>query len=268
MNILVTGAAGGIGSRLVDLLAARGDHVLATDRADRSLAALARERAWPEERVGLAALDVCDPGDWERAAEETLRRFGSLDVLINAAGYLNPGWVRDLEPGDVRRHLGVNVEGAVFGTRAAARRMAAQGRGHILHIASLAALAPVPGLALYSASKYALRAFALAAAHELRPLGISVTVLSPDAVRTPMLELQLDRPEAALTFSGTALSADDVGRAVLDVLERRPLELFLPASRGWLARLVDVFPGLGFTLAPLLRRRGLERQRILQSAGR
>jgi NAD(P)-dependent dehydrogenase (short-subunit alcohol dehydrogenase family) len=68
--------------------------------------------------------------------------------------------------------------------------------------ASPAAFAPVPGLSLYAASKFAVRGFSLAAAQELRRHGVFVTVVCPDAVRTPMLALQRDYPEAALTFSG------------------------------------------------------------------
>ena len=74
---------------------------------------------------------------------------------------------------DVHRHFDVNVKGVIFGTRAAAARMIPQGHGHVVNIASMAALAPIPGLALYSASKYAVRAFSLAAAEELRAHGVA-----------------------------------------------------------------------------------------------
>ena len=84
------------------------------------------------------------------------------------------------------------------------------GSGHIVNIASLASLVPSPGLALYSASKYAVRAFSLAAAEELREHGVAVTTVCPDAVRTAMLDKQLDYPEAALTFTAPrfAVSCD------------------------------------------------------------
>ena len=67
-------------------------------------------------------------------------------MLLNVAGYLKPAWVQDIELRDIALHLDVNVKGTVLGTRAAARRMLARGRGHIVNIGSLASLAPVPGL--------------------------------------------------------------------------------------------------------------------------
>src|SRR5205823_4569252 len=110
--------------------------------------------------------------------------------------------------------------------------------GHIINIASMAALAPIPGISLYSASKYAVRGFSLAAAQELRAHGVYVTVVCPDAVQTPMLDAQLAHDEAAATFSGPRLlTVEEVGRAIIGQgLARRPLEIYLPPSRGWLAR--------------------------------
>ncbi len=121
---------------------------------------------------------------------------------------MRPGHTPELLDGDVELQIGVNLKGVIYGTREAARLMLRQPdlarRGHIVNIASLAALAPIPGLTVYSATKYAVRAFSLAAAEELRPLGIAVTVVCPDAVKTPMLDLQVGYEEAALTFTAPA----------------------------------------------------------------
>ncbi len=262
----MTGCAGGIGGSLVGALARRGHLILATDIDRERLGEQARSAGWPAAQVRLARLDVTSPESWKHAVAEIIRQFGRLDVLMNVAGHLKPGWIQDTDASDVRRHFSVNVEGPILGTQAAIAPLR-RSRGHIVNIASLAALAPVPGISLYSASKYALRAFSLAAAQELRPQGISVTVVCPDAVDTPMLDVQLGREEAALTFSGPRpLKVSEVCGAIIGALSRRPLELFIPRSRGWLARVADVFPGVGTALAPLLRRKGLKAQRRLQAA--
>ncbi len=101
-----------------------------------------------------------------------------------------------------------------------------------------------PGLALYSASKYAVRAFSLAAAEDLRPHGVAVTTVCPDAVKTPMFDHQIGYREAALTFTAPkVLSVEEVSRVILGkVLARRPLIVAIPRWRGWLARLADLFP--------------------------
>ena len=261
-TFLVTGAAGGIGRQLVDDLVARDARVLATDIDVDAL----RDRGWPPGQVGVRALDVRDPGAWDAAIDEVCARFGRLDVLVNVAGVLTPVWVHELEVETVHAIVDINFKGVVFGIRAAARRMVEQGAGHIINVASLSALAPIPGLAMYSASKYGVRAFSLAAAQELRAHGVRVSVLCPDAVQTPMLELQEDHDEAALTFSGRVLTPADVSRAILErVLPRAPLEVFLPRGRGWMARFADVFPTIAFSLRPLLERRGRARQRRLRA---
>jgi short-subunit dehydrogenase len=92
------------------------------------------------------------------------------------------------------------------------------------------------------------RGFTLGVAHELAPDGVAVTVVCPDAVETPMLELQVGYEEAAMTFGGgRGLSLAEVERAIMHVLEHKPLELVLPVpgtGRGALAKLANAFPAL------------------------
>lgn len=267
---LVTGAAGGIGGEVARLLVEGGARVVLTDLDPAPLEARARAAGWPAERVAIAALDVRRSEAW-RAALDAAARWGEVDLVYNVAGYLRPGEVHALALEDVELHLDVNVKGVVLGTRLAAERMVPRGRGHVVNVASMAALAPIPGLALYSASKFAVRAFSLIAAEELRPRGVHVSVVCPDAVRTPMLDLQLGYREAALTFSGgRLLEPQDVARALVGprLLGRRPpRELWLPRSRGLLARFADVVPGVGFRLGAALARRGLARQERMRNGG-
>lgn len=91
--------------------------------------------------------------------------------------------------------------------------MVRQGHGHIVNVASLG---PIPGIALYSASKYAVRSFSLAAAQELRAHGVAVTTVCPDAVKTPMFDHQIAYREAALTFTAPrVLRVEEVSRVIL-----------------------------------------------------
>ena len=122
--------------------------------------------------------------------------WGEIDVVMNIAGVIRPGEIRSIQAEDVDYHFDINVKGLIFGTRAAAQRMIPRGRGHIINVASLASMAPIPGLGLYSASKYAVRGFSLSAAEELRHHGIAVTTVCPDAVDTPMVDKQLDYPRS------------------------------------------------------------------------
>lgn len=261
---VVTGAASGIGLRLSERLIEAGCRVALTDIHDAPLRERLATGEWPEDRVIVQALDVRDPQAWDDALERVTRAWGKLDLAFNVAGYLKPGYTHQFEAKEVHRHLDINTKGVIFGTRAAARVMTLQRSGHIVNIGSLASLAPVPGLSLYSASKFAVRGYSLAAAQELKPHGVSVSVVLPDAVQTPMLDLQVDYDEAAMTFSGNPnpLTPDDIVDAIFDhVLPGRPMELALPASRGVLARIANLMPDLSRILGPLLTRRGLAAQR-------
>lgn len=260
---MVTGAASGIGRHLVGAALTRGHRVLASDLRREALEEARRAEAWPPARTRLAALDVRDPLGWQEALEQAVQQLGGLDVLVNCAGYLQAGWFHEAGPAEVERHLDVNVKGVLHGCRTAAAWMVPRGRGHLVNIASLAGVAPVPGLALYAASKFAVRGFSLSIAGELAPHGVAVTCLAPDAVRTPMLAKQVDQEAAALTFSGArTLEVEDIARALFEVvLPRRPVELLLPADRGWMAKLASAFPGLAEVLRPHLVARGRRRQR-------
>lgn len=269
-TFLLTGCASGIGRHLADVLVARGENVLATDINLEALEAYARMRGWSDARVLLRQLDVRQASAWEALFQQAISTFGSVDVLMNIAGYLKPGWIHETNLEEVHRHFDVNAKGVVFGTQVAARHMVQQQHGHIINFASMAALVPVPGLALYSATKYAVRAFSLASAYELRPYGVFVTVVSPDAVQTPMFDLQRNYDEAVLTFSSPRpLAVEDIARVILDdVLHRKPLEVTLPRHRGWLSKFVNLFPATQSILVPLFERRARTRQARLRHEDR
>lgn len=260
--MFVTGAASGIGRCLAGRLLAAGHALVLTGQDLPTLEAIAAADRWPANRAHLRELDVRDVERWRALIDETLARFGRLDVLWNVAGVIQPGYVHESTPEAVSLHLDVNAKGAMFGSQIAASRMVQQGYGHIVNIASLAALAPVPGIALYTASKFALRGFSLALAEELRPHGVAVTTVCPDAVQTPMLDLQIDYREAALTFSGSRqLTVDEVCDVLTGrVLSQRPLEVTLPRHRGWMAKLTNLWPGIARRVGSRLDRQGLARQ--------
>ncbi len=259
-RVLLTGCASGIGLDLARRLAGDGHRVLATDL---ELAKLEDAAArWAGDNVELRALDVRKPDAWQAAIEVIDERWNGIDTLVNVAGVLAPQWVHELTTSAVDLQIDVNLKGVIFGMQAVTPKLVKQRHGHVINVASLAALAPVDGLAIYCATKYAVRGFSLAAATELKTHGVDVSLICPDAVRTPMLDLQRDRPEAEMTFSGPReLEPGDVTDAIVDAMRTRPLEVYLPRSRGWLARFGDVFPASARALSPLLRKRGRAKQR-------
>jgi 3-oxoacyl-[acyl-carrier protein] reductase len=144
--------------------------------------------------------------------------------------------------------------------RAVAPAMIERGAGHIINVSSLAGISPTPGNELYSAAKHGLRAVSLATAVRLRKYGVYVTVVCPDLVDTPALtrQLALAPEDVALIHSGPgALSVDDVARAFEAAMRDKPLEIVLPAWRGWMTKLVSAFPPLMLRFYEPLMRKGL-----------
>lgn len=252
--IIISGAAGGIGQELVQGLSRTGAIVVATDADEVALKKVAATR------VQTIKCDVRKADDWEKVFTDA-QALGPVFGLINAVGVLKPGYLDAVTSKDVDFHIDINVKGVILGSSIAAREFKKQKNGHIINIASLAGVAPIPGIALYSASKFAVRGFTLALAAEVKDSGVFVTVVCPDAVKTPMLDLQKDYPEAALTFSGSApLTAADVARAIIDVLGKDEIEITLPFWRGVMAKTASALPGLAPMLVDTLRKAGLENQ--------
>jgi NAD(P)-dependent dehydrogenase (short-subunit alcohol dehydrogenase family) len=263
--VLITGCASGIGKRLAEAFYADGRRVVMTDVNIAALYAAGERMNLDPDRALIQELDVRDETHWRSVLATAVNRWGRVDVALNVAGYLRPGEVGDLAATEIDRHLDINAKGVILGTTLVARQMRRQGGGHVINIASLAGLAPTPGLSLYSASKFAVRGFSLAAALELKSHNIAVTVICPDAVQTPMLEMQMDRAEAALTFTGARiLTVDDILAAVRVARRDKPFEIVIPRRRGWLAKFAGAFPSLAPMMLEGLKKRGLARQRELR----
>ncbi|MEK6789747.1 MAG: SDR family oxidoreductase [Pseudomonadota bacterium] len=263
---IVTGAASGIGQELAKQLLARGDRLCACDVQPAGLQAL-KAFASDASQLRLETLDVRDAAAWKALVARVEAEDGAVDVLANIAGVLKENWIQDATAAEVDFHFDINVKGVIFGTQAVVPGMLARGRGHIINIASLAGLSPVPGMGLYSASKFAVRGYSLVAAMELADKGIAVTAVCPDAVQTPMLDIQQGKPQTALTFSGPrALSSKEVVDAILGpVLRDRPMEIALPAWRGATAKFAGNFPELGNKAIGLFRKAGERRQKLIQA---
>lgn len=242
----------------------QGHHVVATDVNTAGMTSLTA--GWNADRVLTAPMDVRRADDWQHVIAETLTRWGRIDVGLNIAGIVRPGYVAEFALSDVDLMVDVNLKGLMLGTRLLAEQMVRQGGGHIVNIASLAGVAPIQGLSVYSATKFAVRGFTLAAAGELRKQGVRVSCICPDLVDTNMVADQLNHPAGALSFSGgRILTVQDVERAIVhDALERHKLEVLIPGGRGWLGKLGNLFPGVGFTLTDALVRKGLKKQAAMR----
>jgi NAD(P)-dependent dehydrogenase (short-subunit alcohol dehydrogenase family) len=258
---VVTGAGRGLGRAIAVELARRGLAVHVTD-VDADAAAQAAEA------IGngaiSSALDVRDEAACRAVAADPVKRGDSLGVWVNNAGILLPGLAWDQDEASRRTMLDINTVGTMNGTVAALEQMLRAGRGHVINVISLAGLLAAPGEVGYSASKHAAIAFTLGTLFDLRRSGIEGIELSavcPDGIWTPMLQDKLDDPDAAGSFSGHLLTAEEVAEQVGKLIDRPRPVLTIPRWRGAVLRTFDAFPRLTLRLIPLLIRDAERRQR-------
>lgn len=264
--ILITGCASGIGRYLAESLHRRGHFLAVTDVNEKGLREAAEQNGWDTERTLVQPMDVTKRLDWEAVIQATLDRWKRIDVLMNIAGVIRPGFIHETDFENIDYHIDINLKGTIIGTKLVSEQMVKQKSGHIINIASMAGVAPVSGLNLYSTSKFAVRGFTLSIANELKEHNVAVTCVCPDLVDTPMLTLQLDYPEAALTFSGSRhLTVEEIGRVILDQgLKKRKLEVVYPKVRGLTAKIASFQPAFGNAVLRKLTEKGLARQKELK----
>jgi len=256
---VVTGAGRGIGREIARGLAARGYGVLVTDLdldAARETAELLGDRVWP------MALDVRD-ADAHRAAAAAAAEQGPLRVWVNNAGILRTDKAWSHSDEEVRTMVEGNVLGVVWGSRAAVDAMGAGG-GHIINMASMSSFGPVPGLAVYGATKHAVLGFSGSLQGDLDQAGIPIHVhaVCPDAVDTGMVRERQAEPDSAIIFSAPRLlQPSEVAARAVSLIDGNRIVLAIPRNRAWLTRIMAAFPRADLRLLELFRRVGERRRR-------
>ena len=257
---VVTGAARGFGHEIARRLIARGHTVLITDldadavqRAAESLGSRAHGRA----------ADASDAAA-HQATAAAARELGPLKVWVNNAGIAKANKAFDHTDSEVEATVRINLLGVMHGSRAAVAAMREDGGGHILNIGSMSSFGPVPGLAVYAATKAAVLSFSAGLQGDLDLAGIAIRVhvLCPDAADTAMVQDARVEPDSAILFSGTSLlDPGKVADAAVELLDGRRIVKSMPAYRGAMVRAGALAPTVGLKVFGLLRRIG-ERRRV------
>jgi glucose 1-dehydrogenase len=196
---IVTGSDSGIGRAIALGLAHAGAAVTINYHSNKDAAEDVRQQI--EGNGGMALCvqgNVASVGDLQQLVDETVQRFGRLDIMVNNAGMETRTSVLETREQDYDRVLAVNLKGAFFGTQLAAKQMLKQGDkrgGRIINISSVHEDWPMPGNTPYCCSKGGMRMLTRTAGVELAPHGITVVGVGPGAVDTPINEGTLADPE-------------------------------------------------------------------------
>lgn len=180
---IITGGARGMGAETCRLFVAEGATVVIADLLEAEGLALVEELG---QTASFRRLDVSDEDDWLQLVNETVQRFGRIDVLVNNAAVLVFGAIEQLAKADFERALAVNLTGTFLGIHTVAPIMREQRAGSIINISSVDGLRGVNALAAYVASKWGVRGLTKVAALELGPHGIRVNSVHPGGVDTQM----------------------------------------------------------------------------------
>ncbi|GAA3413684.1 SDR family oxidoreductase [Streptosporangium vulgare] len=221
--VAITGASSGIGEATARLLAERGAAVVLGARRTELLDEIARQIRDRGGRAVTHAVDVTVREDLERLVGLTVTEFGRLDVLVGNAGISKIGPVADLDVAGWSAMIDVNLRGVLHGIAAALPVFRAQGRGHLVTTVSTAGLKITPTMAVYAATKNAVRTLLEGLRQESTDGVLRTTAISPGYVRTELAD-SIDNPEVReeirRNMDQYAIAPEAVARAVAFAIEQ------------------------------------------------
>lgn len=236
----ITGTSSGFGRLLTERLLARGDRVAATVRRPGTMDDLRAEHG---DRLWVGELDVTDTAAVRRVVDEAFAALGTVDVVVNNAGYGVFASVEEAGDEQIRQVIDTNLLGSIHVVRAALPHLRAQGHGRILQVSTAGGQTTYPNFAYYHASKWGIEGFAETVAREIAPFGLAMTIVEPGATPTgfggalataPVMPEYEDTPAGevrrALNSGSFTLpnDADKIADAVVDLVDSGATPLRLP----------------------------------------
>jgi serine 3-dehydrogenase len=233
--VLIIGASSGIGRAAAVLFAREGAKVAASARREDRLQSLKDELAKEQRKIVVRPADASKPQDMQQLAQETLKEFGRIDILVFATGTNTPDRSMErLNPEIWNSLIETNLNGAFYATHAVLPSMRKAGSGHLIYISSVSGVAADMSGAAYQASKRGVLGLAHALRLEEKQNGIRTSVICPGLVNTELIERRPVKPSAEVLAQ--ALQSEDVAETILYVSKLAPRAvipelLIMPAAQ-------------------------------------
>ena len=245
--IVITGASSGIGKQVAIEFGKLGAKLVLIGRKKDKLEQTAMELKKFSCSTMICQCDVSKKNEVDTMTNLVLKKFGSVDILINNAGFAIYGSVSDLSIDEIELQMQTNYLGMVYCIKKFLPSMLHQKSGHIVNVASVAASFGLPGIASYCASKFAMLGFSEGLKHELKNSGVDITVVSPIMVRTNFF----DHPsfEKMPKYSPTSLDPKAVAKAVAKAANSKKLEIIVPSVVRSMVWMKHTFP---FIINPIM----------------
>ena len=215
--VVITGASSGLGAEAARHLAEQGATVVLGARREERISALAAEITARGGKALAVETDVTDRASVQNLVDTAVKTYGRIDVLLNNAGVMPLSPLEKLRVDEWDLMIDVNIKGVLYGIAAALPHMKAQKSGQIINVSSVAGHRVLENSAVYSATKFAVRALSEGLRAEVKPYNMRTTVISPGAVQSELLDGIHDEATAEQLRSfvpGIAIGADSFARCV------------------------------------------------------
>lgn len=227
---VVTGASGGIGGELVKLLLKKGAKVAGVDINQAELERLREQLRESEDKIRTYQLDITDRTAVESLPEKVKSDLGEPDGLINTAGIIQPFvMVSEIDYNCVSRIMNVNFYGTLYMIKAFLPHFLMRPEAHIVNVSSMGGFLPVPGQAIYGASKAAVKLLSESLYAELKNTNVRVTVVFPGATETKIAEhsgVQVSQEPEKAESKIPMMKPDEVAKIIIDGVEKDKFQIF------------------------------------------
>lgn len=239
--VIVTGASAGIGRATAVALAESGAAVVVTARRAERLQALAEEMAGSNGRIHPIPGDIQDETFCHQLVQETVARYGRLDVLINNAGLGHKSQLAEIPAADIHTILNTNIAGLLYTSQAAVPQMKQQDSGQIINVSSIISQRPIPNAGVYTASKTAVNFLSRTMRMELAATNIIVTLVYPGRTQTEFGQALLGQKGANPAAFGRT-SPEKVAQAIVKAIRHGRTEVYITPTDWLFAHLNRLFP--------------------------
>jgi short-subunit dehydrogenase len=262
-TVVITGGSEGCGAATARKFAMLGANLVLVARNKKNLERIAEELR-PRTKVVTVPMDVADSEACVNLLRKAQFEFGGVHVLVNNAGFHKRGLVEKVSADELGRMIDVNLRAPVVLSALAVPYLKESKAGAIINVASLAGRVPLAGAAVYSASKFGLRAFTFALGEELAGSGIKVAAVSPGPIDTGFIMSSIDEV-ADITFSQPLSTADEVADVIVQLCSNAKRERSMPPISGFLSTVGYLMPWVTRALRPLFIRKGQRVKRRLKA---